>query len=339
MTATADQEIAYYVDRVRAALADLPPAVRDELLEDLPEHLTEVAAEAGGSLTDRLGPPEAYAAELRVAAGIEVPTAAPNLDQRIGAVLVAARSRLRVADVRLGPVIGYVRASEFIRLLRPAWWVLRGYLVAMFVSVVLSGQQFGLLPRLGGSTLAALMLLSLTVLWSIWLGRRSAGFTRWPKWILNISTALIVLFGLIRFVDIDGQAGSDGYYEQTSVNNPYSSVQDVFVYDGQGRLVENARLFDQNGQPIRLGYPGCQEAQQRTGDAALRGYPYCPQQAPFQFGTPSATPPAASPSPGETPGTPEPTAGSPSPTPPGPSATPGPASTPTARPLDPAPPS
>ncbi|MEE3919703.1 hypothetical protein V2I01_19575 [Micromonospora sp. BRA006-A] len=44
MTVTG-QEITDYVDRVRAALADLPPAVRDELTEDLPEHLAEVAAE------------------------------------------------------------------------------------------------------------------------------------------------------------------------------------------------------------------------------------------------------------------------------------------------------
>ena len=35
MTVTG-QEITDYVDRVRAALADLPPEVRDELTEELP---------------------------------------------------------------------------------------------------------------------------------------------------------------------------------------------------------------------------------------------------------------------------------------------------------------
>ncbi|WP_425487277.1 HAAS signaling domain-containing protein, partial [Micromonospora maritima] len=70
MTVTG-QEITDYVDRVRAALADLPPSVRDELTEDLPEHLAEVAAEGDGALVDRLGPPEAYAAELRTVAGAE----------------------------------------------------------------------------------------------------------------------------------------------------------------------------------------------------------------------------------------------------------------------------
>lgn len=62
-------EVADYVAQVRSALADLPAATRDELLEDLTEHLTEVAAEGQGSLAERLGPPAAYAAALRSAAG------------------------------------------------------------------------------------------------------------------------------------------------------------------------------------------------------------------------------------------------------------------------------
>ena len=46
MTVMDGPEISGYVERVRAALADLPPEVRDELTEDLPEHLAEVQAEA-----------------------------------------------------------------------------------------------------------------------------------------------------------------------------------------------------------------------------------------------------------------------------------------------------
>jgi hypothetical protein len=52
---TARDDISTYVEAVRAALADLPSATRDELLEDLPEHLAEVQAEDTGSLVDRLG--------------------------------------------------------------------------------------------------------------------------------------------------------------------------------------------------------------------------------------------------------------------------------------------
>lgn len=128
-------EVAHYVARVRTALADLPPAARDELLEDLPEHLAEVAAEGEGPLADRLGPPAAYAAELRAAAG--TPTGhrwRPTVDLRLRAAVDQVRARLRAVDSTSGPLIGYQKGSDFVRLLRPAWWVVRGYLVALTVA-------------------------------------------------------------------------------------------------------------------------------------------------------------------------------------------------------------
>ncbi|MFF3856299.1 HAAS signaling domain-containing protein [Micromonospora sp. NPDC002575] len=292
-----EQEIADYVTRVRAALADLPPHVRDELTEDLPEHLAEVAAEADGSLVDRLGAPEAYAAELRAAAGAGGPAAARNLDQRAAAALAGVRARLRAADVRVGPILGYASASEYLRLLRPAWWVLRGYLAAMLITVVTTGVPFGLLPRLGGSLLAALLLLGVCVVASVWLGRRTAALTRWPRIALRAGTAILAVFAFVGFVDADDRLGwNESGYESTSVESPY--VGDIFVYDSEGRLVEDARLFDQNGNPIRIGYPMCERAElPEPGRAPV--YPYCPENAPFQAG-----PVGARPAPAVPPGTP-----------------------------------
>lgn len=317
MTAT-EQEIARYVGQVREALADLPPAVRDELLEDLPEHLAEVAAEGDGSLVQRLGAPEVYARELRTAAGVTVPVATPNLDQRIGATLRKGRERLRAADVRLGPVIGYARLSDYLRLLRPAWWILRGYLAAMLIAVVLTGTTTGVLPRLGGSGLAALLLLAATVTGSIWLGRRTDRLGRRPKWVLRLSATLLILFGLVGFVAVDSRAGADGdalHYREVYTDQ-YSGVQDVYVYDSEGRLLEGVRIFDQNGQPIRLGNPWCAEAQERLQadptyayDPTRQPYPYCPEKAPFRLHTPSTPTPTAPAEPSATP------SGSPSATP------------------------
>lgn len=315
MTVADEQEIARYVERVRRSLADLPPAVRDELVEDLPEHLAEVAAEDTGSLVDRLGPPEAYAAELRAAAGVGAPSTAPNLDDRISAAVVRVRGRLRVLDTKAGPPIGYAKVSDFLRLLRPAWWVLRGYLAAMLITVALTGQPFGLLPRLGGSTLAAVLLLAATVVGSIWLGRRSSGFTRWPRFAVNVATVLLFLFGVVGFYEADQRSHLSGGYDYQPVYepNPYAGVEDVYVYDRAGRLVEGAQLFDQNGQPIRLGYPRCPEADQRLVDvvgAVRPAYPYCPQLAPFPFPVPGSPTPeptsTATPMPTATP-TPQPT--------------------------------
>src|SRR5437870_6781775 len=62
-------DVASYASAVRAALAPLPDAERESLLEDLENHLAEVASESDLSLQERLGPPEDYAAELRSAYG------------------------------------------------------------------------------------------------------------------------------------------------------------------------------------------------------------------------------------------------------------------------------
>lgn len=332
MTVT-EQEIADYVARVRAALADLPAAVRDELTEDLPEHLAEVAAEAGGSLVERLGQPEAYAAELRAAAGAPV-TAGRNLDQRVAAAVGRARRQLRALDTQLGPPLGYAAASEFLRLLRPAWWVLRGYLAAMLVTVISTGGGFGLLPRFGGELLAGLVMLVGFVLASIWLGHRSGRLQRWPRWAVHAGSAVLVVFALAGLVNAEDRAGYHDYgYDPIAVQNPYDRVRDVFVYDSEGRLVENARLFDQNGDPIRLGYPDCPDARDPngTGNPLLRTYPYCPDQAPFAPRAPVGPAPGSTLPPLATP-TPEPT-GEPGPTPGGTGTpTPGPTVSPSATP-------
>ncbi|MFG1776125.1 HAAS signaling domain-containing protein [Micromonospora sp. NPDC049051] len=334
MTVT-EQEIADYAARVRAALADLPPAYRDELTEDLPEHLAEVAAEADGSLLDRLGEPEAYAAELRAAAGVAAAGATARRHRRLGAAVDRLRARAHRWDVQLGPPLGYTTASEFLRLLRPAWWVLRGYLAAMLLTVLTTGDSAGVLPQLNGSTLAGLVLLAGSVLASIWLGHHTPGLTRPKRRLLHAGTAVLVFFGLIGLADVNGRVGSgDLSYEQVSIDDRYDHIRDVFVYDSEGRLVENARLFDQNGDPIRLGHPMCPNPPDlNLANALLRPYPYCPESAPFgprpaasapprlnPPGLPAPATPDASPAPG---GDPTPT---PTPTPAG-ASTPAPAST------------
>ncbi|MEV0329210.1 hypothetical protein AB0H63_22600 [Micromonospora echinospora] len=295
MTVT-EQEITAYVERVRAALADLPPAQRDELTEDLSEHLAEVAAEDGGSLVGRLGEPEAYAAELRAAAGAPVRTGR-NLDQRVAGVALGVRTRLRALDVRLGPPLGYATASDYLRLLRPAWWLVRGYLAAMLVTAMSTGGTFGVLPSLGGSHLAGLVLLAACVVGSLWLGRNAERLSRWPRRLVLVGSLGLAFFGLVGAATVDGRARWGGYqgYDSVSVDNQYSNIQDVFVYDGEGRLVRDARLFDQNGAPIRLGWPGyCQVPGPESVDVSIRRtYPYCPEQAPFQFRTDPAPAPTS----------------------------------------------
>ncbi len=333
MNRTAQDEITDYVERVRAALSDLPDTTRDELLEDLPEHLAEIRAEDTVTLTDRLGTPESYAAELRATAagyvgGFPDPPQQrwePLLEMRDNALQVLGR-----ADVKIGPVIGYVKASDFLVLLRPAWWVLRGYLAAMAIAYLFdsSSQAPGLLPRIGGSTIIALVLLAACVIGSIVLGRRRLQLARGPRYALFGGTAVLVLFALIGFSTADGDVRDPSYsgVGYSGGGNPYDNVGDVFVYDANGKLVPGARLFDQEGSPIQLGNPWCND--ETTGESyhsRNMGYPYCPESAPFGSPSPRAsfldsTDPDALPTPDEAPSAPSVSPSvTPPPTPPKPS--------------------
>lgn len=301
MTVTG-QEITDYVDRVRAALADLPPGVRDELTEDLPEHLAEVAAEGEGALVDRLGTPEAYAAELRAAAGAEAGRR-PARFHRLAEARAQAATQVRLLDRQLGPLLGHGTVSDFLRPLRPAWWLLRAWLAALLISVMVDGARPGLLPRPNDNASAGLLLLIGAVVASLWLGRRSAGFTGWPRRLHRLGTAVLLVFGFAVLVDVDRNAGSDVYsgYEQTSVDRRYDRIEDVFVYDQQGRLIRDAQLFDQNGVPIRLGWPNCLDSSGAV-PAPRNAYPYCPELAPFGApAPPSIAPPAPAPTDSTTP--------------------------------------
>ena len=288
MITTAQDEINLYVFAVRAALGDLPESLRDELLEDLPEHLAEVLADGVGSLTDRLGSPEAYAAELRSTAGFVGGFPDPPRPNQLREARDQALRVLRVADERVGPLFGYAHASEFLVQLRPAWWVLRGYLAAMVLAWLLddSGQPIGLLPRIGGSEIIALLLLAAGVLSSIWLGRRRFHLAKWPRLSLYAGSVILVLVALGGFLSADstsrGSFYSDVNYDN-GYNNPYSNVQDVFVYDEHGRLITNARILDQDGQPISLGNAYCTDEFGNSNETDAFTYPHCLSEAPFRL--------------------------------------------------------
>ncbi|WP_028192549.1 HAAS signaling domain-containing protein [Salinispora pacifica] len=299
MTVT-EQEIADYVARVRGALTDLSPAVRDELTEDLPEHLAVVAAESDGTLVERLGEPEAYAGELRIAAGVGA--GRRSATGELTALVDRVRGRLNTLDRQLGPPLGYPTVRAFLHLLAPGWWILRGYLAAMLLAVLSTGLngEIGLLPRIGGHLSLGLMILAALVVASVMLGRRDARSRPWPGRLLVLGNLVLVGFALAALVHQEDRRGAGDYYAPISVDSRYDHIRDVFVYDTEGQLVDYARLFDQNGDPIRLGYPDCADARDvirrdeiNGASPLLRGYPYCPEAAPFgPRPTAEASPPA-----------------------------------------------
>src|SRR6266446_6252876 len=95
-------DVASYASAVRAALAPLPDAERESLLEDLENHLAEVASESDLSLQERLGPPEDYAAELRSAYGGGNETSSGRhrpARERAAALLKSVSSNLTYPDL------------------------------------------------------------------------------------------------------------------------------------------------------------------------------------------------------------------------------------------------
>jgi hypothetical protein len=241
MTTLHDPEVTAYLRDVRAALADLPPDDRDELLEGLEADLTELHAEEGGALTDRLGSPEAYAAELRSAAGLPAP-GAPSRAPR--------RERLRAVLARIETWPGVAAVRDFLPELRPGWWVLRGYIVAWLLSRIGADTNAGPLPYVEESAVLGLLLLIGCTVGSVWIGRnwhrpRAAVIA------LNVAVAFLGLVGAFTFTFVSASgAVADGTC--CGLNGPNGVVTDIHPYDSQGRPLTDVQLYDQWGNPLEV---------------------------------------------------------------------------------------
>jgi hypothetical protein len=301
MTTTIDPAVADYLRRVRAALADLPTDTREELLEEEPAHLAEVLAESGDGLEERLGQPEAYAAELRAAAGLPPATGAVRAPAVALDLLRRARAVLARVDRAGGSLVGYDRLADLLRLLRPGWWVLRGYLVGLLLLRATGGERMVRLQPLDMSGLDALVWLTVVgacVVVSVRVGRLTPRFAQWGRWALGASAALIVLLALGNLGPyVEPYAGGAGMtiIEQ----DPYSGVSDVYPYDRNMRPLDGVQLFDQNGNPVHLGdYWRCHaDMPDPSVQPNPYAYPLCP---PGQW-LPGAGGAQATPAPGSSP--------------------------------------
>ena len=265
MTATAavPPEVDSYLAAVREALHDIPPIERDDLLAEVEVSLLEAANE-GGSVTARLGPPEEFAAELRSAAGFHEQGASPA--SRAPALSHLVRNA--IADARANPAVAGIRslATE----LAPIWWVARAYVaVAAYAlatnSLWLSSQPA--LPRIGSLQLA-IALLVLTAAGSVWLGlwsrRRRGNVQR-----LLLALNLLLLVAAIPVLDHLKTPALHGAATLTPQPEPAPAsvlsyagtpVDNIYPYSRDGRLLHDVLLYDGAGRPLEL----------RTSDANRR---------------------------------------------------------------------
>lgn len=258
-TTTAAAQVRDYLAAIEHALADLAPADRDELLDDLEDHLNEVLAEGEGPLEQRLGPPTQYAAELRASAGLDpAERSSANLLHRAVDAISANELWRRTAEHRVA------RATiEFLPQLRPAWWIVRAWLAVEFTAAFArwwrgygDERTFALLPRFSGNHYLAILLLVVAIPISIQLGRRPRhGIRRVLVIAGNVLAAVMV-------VPTFASLGTQTYYAYApAAQSAFPAglvdngrpISNIYPYDEQGRPLENVRLYDDAGQPLVVG--------------------------------------------------------------------------------------
>lgn len=214
-------EVEQYAQAVREALADLPAAEREELLEDLPDHLAEVAAEDEGTLRERLGDPQTYAAELRAAAGLDTH---PGRETLRAALARSYRNGADLAtrlDTGLGRAMGYPRVRDLARALRPGWWVLRGWIVAQLLCDADEVHHWhGLVPDAGTSQAGGVVITIAAILASLWLGRRTEHASAWPRGIATAVSVALVVWALTVLTGYLGSAATSYEFGPASSATP-----------------------------------------------------------------------------------------------------------------------
>ncbi|MCZ2825136.1 MULTISPECIES: HAAS signaling domain-containing protein [unclassified Modestobacter] len=239
-------EVREYAAAVRAALTDVPADRCEELLEDLEDHLAEVAADGEAPLEFRLGSPRHYADELRAAAGL--PTA-PVADQD---------------QVGLTELVGRVRAWEpvrqveaFLPELRPAWWVVRAWAAVTAVDVVFVGGTSFPVPTLGLGPVG-LLVTGAAIAWSVRLGLRARAEQREPGHraaLVNAGLGVLTLVALVGLAGGPGVATAETVYVDDPqpdqlVHEDGTPITNILPFSSTGEPLSGVLLYDQDGRPI-----------------------------------------------------------------------------------------
>lgn len=251
-------DVSTYARAVRAALSDLPSDQADVLLEDLEDHLREIAAEAGGPLTERLGPPEQYAQELRTAYG------AAEINPRRQDPLLRD---LQVARAWVTGSEWYRQVRAFLPELRPAWWVLRAYLAVLILTAAFSpGYGLGPIPNPTTKRGLAQILVTGVAIWlSVRIGRRSRKLPQGARVLAVSANVLIAFVAVVVLGNMRSFAYSEIIGTATPEQPPFTAafaagpVSNIYPYSQDGKPLTNVLLFDQDGRPI-----GVQQSEAQT---------------------------------------------------------------------------
>lgn len=289
---TGGDDVARYAADVRAELSDLTSAEISELLEDLEDHLGEVAAEDTGDLRTRLGTPADYARELRVSAGLPPYQASASAGVRSADIRSADirsdrpakrspadRLRRRATWAKARATQGKTRAAgtaygaatfKFLPTLRPAWWVVRGWLAVVLLQFLTNdgNERTHPIPRVGNNALVGFIFLLAAISVSVWFAQRPP-LRGIPRRLLIAGHVSLAVVAFAAFTEAQGN-NWDGYPSQAGGPVIYSNdvsangglmdngrpVTNLFAYDQSGRLLDGVFVYDQDGNPIQVGVNG-----------------------------------------------------------------------------------
>jgi hypothetical protein len=236
--------VAAYVREVRSELADLPMDDVDDLTGGMEADLTELAADCGGDLAGRLGSPSLYAAELRAAAGL--PERVAGTGRQRGR-LKEALTHARASFTMLTEQHPWLRSiTAFLVTLRPAWWVVRGYLWAWPVWMLL-GSSRGIRPH----SLKEYVLALVAIVVSVQLGRGWMRQRAGMRLLLVVANTAAVILAFMAYGS--GEGGSytvEANSPPPGVSLDGAQVGNIYAYDSDGKRITGVRLFAQDGRPL-----------------------------------------------------------------------------------------
>jgi hypothetical protein len=251
-------EIADFVSAVRAQLDDLSVDEVTELTGGLEADLTDaLAAEAGSTPSQLHGDPVEYASELRAAAGLPPRAGGTRRGQRPGMaeeIIGSAQTAIQAAIQDLDRQPWWPGVRDFLIVVRPAWWVLRAWIVV---------EAFFLVVGVGNSVVrggfGGLVLLIAAIVLSVQLARHSLVPQAWQPMLVVVWNVIAVLLLLPVMFASAGSGQYDNSYSDGDRARPESGlylgdqpVTNVFPYDAAGRPLVGVQLFDQDGRSLEV---------------------------------------------------------------------------------------
>ncbi|WP_199038300.1 hypothetical protein [Glycomyces salinus] len=255
-------DVAEYRLAVERHLADLPEPIREDLLNGLEDHLTEVAAdrEPGTTLEDLLGRPEAYARELRETAEIESEGRRDGFWRSVQAGLEPSVTWIRAKTEQYTASAGVGEAGEFRRKLKPGWWVLRGLAAAALVYYLIAGGAVLVTLPVLSEGIVQLLVFAVMALPFVWLSLRLGAMSeQWGigrRRLVALGGVVLVWLGLLPYATLPSLYGPD--YGQSFVadfEDPNEGVTNIYPYTEDGEPLAGVYLFDQDGNPLWIGDP------------------------------------------------------------------------------------